>query len=215
MQSILFLRAAIKNFLKFFIRKQYDTVADILEQNAYLGRRTNFKTIKFSYKSRKKIANPPEKWIVIENTLRAIIDKDTWNIVQKVKAQSRRPTKLGEMGIFFGLAFCAGCGAKLYDHRTAASPPEQEFYSCANYWTRKQWERLKRTLEKQDLRITEPDMIIQRLYEDHVIGKLSAERFAKLSGSYKADKSSGHGAQQIDEHYSFIGEIDLSPEYSR
>lgn len=38
-----------------------DTVADILEQDSYLGRTTNFKTAKLSYKSKKKIANPPEK----------------------------------------------------------------------------------------------------------------------------------------------------------
>ena len=29
------------------------------------------------------------------------------------------------------------------------------------------------------------------------------------------DKSSGHRVQQIDVHYNFIGEIDLSPEFSR
>ncbi len=44
-------------------RWTHDTVADILEQDAYLGRTTNFKTAKLSYKSKKKIANPPEKWV--------------------------------------------------------------------------------------------------------------------------------------------------------
>ena len=29
------------------------------------------------------------------------------------------------------------------------------------------------------------------------------------------DKSSGHRVQRIDVHYMFIGEIDLSPEYSQ
>ncbi|WP_302620062.1 DUF4368 domain-containing protein, partial [uncultured Oscillibacter sp.] len=29
------------------------------------------------------------------------------------------------------------------------------------------------------------------------------------------DKSSGHRVQRIDVHYTFIGEIDLSPEYSK
>ena len=54
-----------------------DTIADILEQDAYLGRTTNFKTAKLSYKSKKKITNPPEKWVVIENTHKAIIDPET------------------------------------------------------------------------------------------------------------------------------------------
>ena len=299
-----------------------DTVADILEQDSYLGRTTNFKTAKLSYKSKKKIANPPEKWVIIENTHKAIIDPETWEIVQKAREQRRRPTKMGEMGMFSGLVYCADCGAKLYHCRTASWTHEQECYTCANYRNRKQCsahyiravilerlvlqnlqrvvayaqededefvrrvmenktavqraeqEQAKRTLEKQERRVNELDAIIQRLYEDHVMGKLTAERFAKLSEGYEKeqsdlkqsvetlrgivnvaetqavnvqnflkivkkytepteltsaiprefmekvvvhapDKSSGHRVQRIDVHYTFIGEIDLSPEYSK
>lgn len=32
---------------------------------------------------------------------------------------------------------------------------------------------------------------------------------------YAPDKSSGHRVQRIDVHYNFIGEINLSPEYSK
>ncbi len=78
------------------------TIAHILEQDAYLGRTTNFKTSMLSYKSKKSIINPPDKWAVFENTHKAIIDKDTWDIVQKARTQRRRPTKMGEMGIFSG-----------------------------------------------------------------------------------------------------------------
>ena len=133
-------------------------------------------------------------------------------------------------------------------------------------------EQAKRQLEKQERRILELDSIIQRLYEDHVIGKLTAERFVKMSAGYEQeqadlknsvkelrelvstmeteevniqsflkivkkytepteltplllhefvekiivhapDRSSGQRVQQIDVHYNFIGEIDLSPEY--
>ena len=303
-------------------RWTHDTVADILEQDAYLGRTTNFKTAKLSYKSKKKISNPPEKWVIIENTHKAIIDPETWEIVQKAREQRRRPTKMGEMGMFSGLAYCADCGAKLYHCRSTTWTHEQECYTCANYRTRKQCsahyiravvlerlvlqnlqrvvayaqededefvrrvmenktavqraeqEQAKRTMEKQERRINELDAIIQRLYEDHVMGKLNDERFAKLSEGYEKeqadlkqsvenlrrivdaaetqavnvqsflkivkkytepaeltpailrefvekvvvhapDKSSGHRVQRIDVHYTFIGEIDLSPEYSK
>ena len=133
-------------------------------------------------------------------------------------------------------------------------------------------EQAERQLEKQERRILELDSIIQRLYEDHVIGKLTAERFVKMSAGYEQeqadlknsvkelrelvstmeteevniqsflkivkkytepteltplllhefvekivvhapDRSSGQRVQQIDVHYNFIGEIDLSPEY--
>ena len=114
------------------------TVLSILEQDTYLGRTTNFKTTKLSYKSKKAIINPPDKRAVFENTHEAIIDRETWEIVQKNREQRRRPTKLGEMGLFSGLAYCADCGAKLYHHRTVTFTKEQESYTCANYRSRKQ-----------------------------------------------------------------------------
>ena len=114
------------------------TVLSILDQDTYLGRTTNFKTTKLSYKSKKAIINPPDKRAVFEGTHKAIIDRETWEIVQKNREQRRRPTKLGEMGLFSGLAYCADCGAKLYHHRTVTFTKEQESYTCANYRSRKQ-----------------------------------------------------------------------------
>lgn len=214
-----------------------DTIANILGQDAYLGRTTNFKTTRLSYKSKKTIENTPDKWVVFEGTHEAIIDKDTWDAVQKIREQRRRPTKMGELGMFSGLAYCADCGAKLYHCRTTTWTHEQECYTCANYRTKKQCsahyiravvleqlvlqnlqrvvayaqededefvrrvmenkaaiqrteqEQAKRKLEKQERRINELDAIIQRLYEDRVVGTLSAERFAKLSDGYEKEQT--------------------------
>ena len=92
----------------------------ILAQDAYLGRTTNFKTTRLSYMNKKKVENTSDKWVVFEDTHEAIIDRDTWDAVQKAREQRRRPTKMGEMGMFSGLAFCADCGAKLHHHRTVS-----------------------------------------------------------------------------------------------
>ena len=48
---------------------------------------------------------------------------------------------------------------------------------------------VKRALAKQDRRITELDTIIQKLYEDNVCGKLTDERFAKLSAGYEQEQA--------------------------
>ena len=213
------------------------SISNILEQDAYLGRTTNFKTTKLSYKSKKKIENTPDKWAVFEDTHKAIIDPETWEIVQKAREQRRRPTKMGEMGMFSGLAYCADCGARLYHCRTASWTHEQECYTCATYRGKKgcsahyiravvleqlvlqnlqrvvayaqededefvrrimenkmtlqctEQEKAKRKLEKQERRYNELDTIIQRLYEDHVVGKLSEERFAKLSEGYEQEQA--------------------------
>lgn len=213
------------------------SVVRILEQDTYLGRTTNFKTTKLSYKSKKRIDNTPDKWAIFESTHEAIIDKDTWEIVQKAREQRRRPTKMGEMGMFSGLVYCADCGARLHLSRTVSWTHERECYTCSSYRTRKQCsahyiravvleqlvlqnlqrvvayaqededefvrlvmtnklaaqsaerEQAKRKLEKAEHRINELDAIIRRLYEDHVLGKLNEERFAKMSGDYEQEQA--------------------------
>ena len=42
------------------------TISGILEKQEYLGHMVNFKTRKQSYKSKKKIENPPEAWKIFE-----------------------------------------------------------------------------------------------------------------------------------------------------
>ena len=54
---------------------------------------------------------------------------------------------------------------------------------------RTEQEQSKRKLEKQKRRIAELDMIIQRLYEDNVTGKLTDERFIKLSTTYETEQA--------------------------
>ncbi len=46
----------------------------------------------------------------------------------------------------------------------------------------------KRELEQSQARITKLDDIIQRLYEDNISGKISEERFAKMTVSYEAEQ---------------------------
>ena len=214
-----------------------DTVAGILEQDAYLGRTSNFKTSRISYKSKKVVNTPPEKWVTFENTHEAIIDVELWNSVQKIRSQRRRPTKMGEMGMFSGLAYCADCGSKLYHCRSGSWSYEQESYTCSAYRTRKncsahyiravvleqlvlqnlqrviayvqedesefvrlvtrnlnaaqteELEQAKRLLEKNMRRADELDTIIQRLYEDNINGKLTDDRFKKLSEAYEQEQA--------------------------
>lgn len=53
---------------------------------------------------------------------------------------------------------------------------------------KKQQAVAKRQLEQQTRRISEIDTIIQRLYEDNVSGKLTDERFAKMSATYEKEQ---------------------------
>lgn len=212
-------------------------VAKILDRMDYLGHTVNFKTHVKSYKVHKTIYNSPDQWKVFEGTHEAIIDKETFEIVQKIRAGKRRPTRMGEMPMFSGLLYCADCGRKLSFHRKADEPVEKHHYLCENYRSntanctmhyirnvvverivlenlkeviqyvsnyedefvrmvmdsdmrqrnRELAQKKKRLVEIQK-RIGELDTIFQRIYEDNIIGKLSDERFMKMSKGYEDEQ---------------------------
>ena len=112
------------------------TVAGILENMSYLGHTVNFRPKKKSYKSKKKIDLPKEKWAIFENTHEAIIDKDTFDTVQRIRQAKRRPTSMGEMSIFSGLVYCADCGQKMYLCR-CTTMKQKEYFNCSSYRKKK------------------------------------------------------------------------------
>ena len=112
---------------------QQRTIADLLTKPEYLGHTVNFRTHKKSYKSKKTVWNDPSEWVIFENTHEAIIDQDTFDIVQRIRNGRRRLTPMGEMPILSGMLFCADCGAKLYQVRARGWTHEQEHFVCATY----------------------------------------------------------------------------------
>ena len=108
-----------------------DTISTMLEKKEYLGHTVNFKTYKQSYKSKKKLHNPEEKQLVFENTHEAIIDIDTWNRVQELRKNKRRPTRTGKSNMFSGIAYCADCGQKLYYCTSKYFESRQDHFVCS------------------------------------------------------------------------------------
>ena len=106
------------------------TVITILANPSYLGHTVNFRTKKKSYKSKKKIELPPE--VVFKNTQEPIIDQDTYDTVQRIRQNKRRPSKMGEMSIFSGLVYCADCGKKMYLCR-CTTMQQKEYFNCSTY----------------------------------------------------------------------------------
>lgn len=113
------------------------SVSGILGQWEYLGHTVNFKTTKKSYKSKKIIFNPENEQVVFENTHKALIDQETWDIVQKNRQQRRRPTKMGDMGLFSGLVYCADCRNLLHLCRTTSWERDMDNYVCGTYKRKK------------------------------------------------------------------------------
>lgn len=216
------------------------TVAHILDRwREYLGHTVNFKTTKKSYKSKKKIQNPESEWVIFENTHEPIWTESIADAVRLARQTRRRPTKMGEMGMFSGMMFCADCGSIMYQCRATGFRREQEYYLCAGYrksrdicgsthsirtvileelilqnlckvvsYAREQEDQFvkmvmdmdekerskglakkKKLLTDAEKRISELDRIFKHLYEDNITGKLTDERFKKLSADYKAEQA--------------------------
>ncbi len=110
-----------------------ETVSLILERIEYLGHTVNLKASKPSFKSKKKVWNNPSEWVIFENTQEAIIEESVFLVVQNIRQARRRPTKMGDMGMFSGLVYCADCGGKMYLCRANHFKPEQEYYICSTY----------------------------------------------------------------------------------
>ncbi len=74
---------------------------------------------------------------------------------------------------------------------------EDEFVEMVTKLSRAETEKAlrdeKRDLEQSLTRVHKLDTIIQRLYEDNVEGKISDERFSKMSESYEAEQKALEG----------------------
>ncbi len=106
---------------------------NMLKQEAYTGSTINFKTAKTSYKTTDQIFLPREEWAIFENTQEAIIDKETFAIVQKMRESRRRPRiQNRKENIFAGLLRCGDCGNKLYYHRRGQEDAYEGF-TCASF----------------------------------------------------------------------------------
>ena len=57
--------------------------------------------------------------------------------------------------------------------------------------------------------------IVKKYTEPAELTPAILREFVEKVVVHAPDKSSGHRVQRIDVHYTFIGEIDLSPEYSK
>lgn len=213
------------------------TISHMLTRQEYIGSTVNFKTYRKSYKQKKQLKNDPDNWQIFEDTHEAIIDSETFAIVQRLREGRRRVTPMGEMPILSGMLFCADCEAKLYQVRHRGWTHDKEHFVCATYRkvkggcsshqirnvvvedllldgirnitafardhedefvqmvtdktraeVNKNLRDARKELEQAELRIKKLDGIIRKLYEDNIDGKVSDERFAKMTTSYEDEQ---------------------------
>ena len=110
------------------------TIQKILSQQEYCGDIINFKTYSKSFKNKRRIENSKENWAVFKDVNEPIIDRETFETVQKFisKIKRRAPKKEnGERSIFNGLIYCGDCHSKMRYH-TSTSNKEIHYFTCSD-----------------------------------------------------------------------------------
>ncbi len=112
-------------------------VGQILFKPEYMGDTVNFRSHKASYKDKNSIQNPKEDWLIFENTHEAIVDRETWELAQKLRKTPKRIDTIGEANPLTGLLYCADCGEKMYNHRSRGNRSKgkypSDFFDCSSY----------------------------------------------------------------------------------
>ena len=107
-------------------------VTKILTNQSYVGDVVNFRTYSKSYKLKKRLDNPPEKWEIHKNVHPAIIMRPLWEAIQKTfDATKARQPKHIRKNMFAGFLKCSDCGANL-NYKYTHQNPENHNFSCRN-----------------------------------------------------------------------------------
>lgn len=121
-------------------RKEFDwhvtSIRAILNNEVYLGKLIYGKQRNKGMKSKHKVKNPKQDWIVTEGCHEPIITQELWDSAHKVMDAKHRPSKTGEVQMFAGLLYCSDCGHALtYSQKQRKDGTYHGSYSCWLYKT--------------------------------------------------------------------------------
>ncbi|MBQ7670191.1 MAG: recombinase family protein [Clostridia bacterium] len=162
------------------------TIDKILNRQEYCGDVINFKTYSKSFKNKRRLENPKENQLVFRDVHEPIIDRTTFEKVQKMIGKTkRRPPKKenGPKSIFCDFVYCADCGKKLWYH-TSTTNKDIHFFSCSNYEKDYRGTCKSRHYIRSDALYTIVTMELRRLAE---YLKNDEDRFAEILAR-KSDK---------------------------
>jgi DNA invertase Pin-like site-specific DNA recombinase len=109
------------------------SIKRILTSVNYIGNSFCMQSTTFSYKNKTRVRIPKEDWVLIEGDHEAIIDRETWEIVQRLSKNKYTLDSMGEQGVLSGMMVCSNCGAKLHISRCRKNSVKKYSYVCTNY----------------------------------------------------------------------------------
>lgn len=118
------------------------TILQLLRNQVYIGDMVQCKRKVSSFKTKKRLVTNPDAWVIVEGTHEPIIDRFTWECVQrrldktkrKSVCNSIRATRSGDINVFSGIIRCADCGAAMaFNKRVNKNGTKYRFYRCSRY----------------------------------------------------------------------------------
>ncbi len=178
----------------------------LLSNQTYCGDTISFKTFSKSNKLKKRIKNAPESVLIFPDTHEAIINRKTFELVQKHFEGRKRPDKQGEIDKYVGILYCGECGSRLYLHRAKTMKPELNNFMYGGYQSR------KTDCTSHYIRESVLDRIVlESLKEMTAYARENAEEFYKMAaqnGITEAKKFSKSAEQERKQIETRIAQID-------
>ena len=122
------------------------TINDILKNPIYIGDLVQCKQKKVNYKSKKRIRNNVDNYIICKNIVEPIIDENTYNIAQNMfKTNKYKKNNTTSDLLLKGLIYCQECkhtiGFRLQKQKLKNNEVIRIYGNC-NYWSKRKREKV-------------------------------------------------------------------------
>ena len=111
-----------------------ERISEMLQNETYIGNMVQGRQVKINYKSKKCLKQPPESWVVVENTHEPLVDRETFRQV-RLLVNSRKYTRSRTYDYLLkGMVYCHECGALMtVANRKTTKGENRLFFICKTY----------------------------------------------------------------------------------
>ena len=111
-----------------------ERISEMLQNETYIGNMVQGRQVKINYKSKKCLKQPPESWVVVENTHEPLVDRETFRQV-RLLVNSRKYTRSRTYDYLLkGMVYCHECGALMtVANRKTTKGEDRLFFICKTY----------------------------------------------------------------------------------
>ncbi len=176
------------------IKWSSNAIKSILTNEVYLGHLVQGKRTTVSYKNHKIKRKDKKEWIKFENTHEGIIDKDTFERVQKILKERTKAMKNNSMvHLFSGKVICNECKGKF----RKKSSSKHDYLVCSNYSIS------KNCINHKSIRYDELENIILKEINEKIKGYYD-ETFVKEKWNKNICKNKDRNRKLLNKKYTDI-----------